>query len=360
MLVTCSSVRAQGVSCIHSGSANDLLRLNIHTTSIIGASSDKHFDHALHHHDPTEEIDLQALELSLFSNLSTYSQLYSTYNLSEDRGKFSGELEEAYIKLYRLPYGFEAKAGRFIHDLGLQGNLHLHDWDFTNSDLVTALFLGEEGILTDGAELSWYYIYENYGVIGLTLAHGDVIESGDDAEFTDAVTSVRSTVHHYVDDFTQHFFGVSAAQGANGFGRKNQVIGFDYTYSWSDSRSVVWNKSVDTSFQIMRRNVQWQEGSARGEDHQLAFSATSIYHFTENWELSSRAEWVEAIYSGNEYQENERFRLSSALTRAFTMIEDNDSKIRLQYNYDEVGSENAHSLWLQFSFSFGRGWNIPN
>jgi hypothetical protein len=363
MLATHSNANAQGGSCIHSGSANDLLRLNVHATSIIGASSDRNFDHALHHHDPAEEIDIQALEFSLFSNLSTYSQLHSTYNLSEDRGDFAGELEEAYIKLHRLPYGFEAKGGRFIHDLGLQGNLHVHDWDFTNSDLVNSLFLGEEGVLTDGAELSWYYIYENYGVIGLTFAHGDVIEPGDEAEFTSGVTSVRSTVHHYVSDFNQHFFGLSAAQGTNGFGRKSQVIGFDYTYSWSDSGSEIWNTSVDTSFQIMRRNVQWQDGSDRGDDNQLAVSASSIYHFAENWNLSGRAEWVDGINSAT-YQEDERLRLSSALTRSFGMLEDDDSKLRLQYNYDEAGSghsaSHSHSLWLQFSFSFGKGWNIPN
>lgn len=362
ILAAFPSVHAQGASCIHSGAANDLLRLDIHTTSIIGASSDRHFDHALHHHDPAEEIDLQALEFSLFSNLSTYSQLYSTFNLSEDRGKFAGELEEGYIKLHRLLYGFETKAGRLIHDLGLQGNLHLHDWDFTNSDLATALFLGEEGILTDGAELSWYYIYENYGVVGLTLAYGDVIEPGDEAEFTDSVTSLRSTVHHYVDDFHQHFLGISVAQGTNGFGRKSQVVSFDYTYSWSDSKSEIWNTSIDTSFQIMQRNVQWQDGAVRGDDDQLALSLSSIYHFAENWKLAGRAEWVEGINSKSTYTEDERLRLSSALTRTFSMLDDNDSKVRLQYNYDEIdgGNDSSHSLWLQFTFSFGKGWQVAN
>ncbi len=359
-LASLSDLYAQSASCIHSGSANDLLRLNLHSTNIIGASSDRNFNHALHHHDPAEELDVQALEFSLFSNLSTYSQLYSTYNISEDRGKFSGELEEAYLKLHRLPYGFEAKAGRFIHDLGLQGNLHVHDWDFTNSDLTSALFLGEEGVLTDGAELSWYYIYENYGVVGITLAHGDVLEAGDDAEFISGVTSVRSTVHHYVSDFHQHFFGLSAAQGKNGFGRNSRVIGLDYTYSWSDSKSEIWNASVDTSFQIMQRNVQWQDGSAKGSDNQIALMASSIYHFSEYWKLSGRAEWVEGIKDNESLEENERLRLSAALTRSFTMIDDQDSKLRLQYNYDKEESDHAHSLWLQFSFSFGKGWTISN
>lgn len=363
-LLPYSYAHAQGSSCVHSGSANDLLRLSVHTKSIIGASSNRNFEHALHHHDPAEELDVQSLEFSLFSNLSTYSQFYSTYTLSEDRGKFFGELEEAYLNLHRLPYGFEAKAGRFIHDLGLQGNLHIHDWDFTNSDLTSALFLGEEGVLTDGAELSWYYIYDNYGVVGLTLAHGQVIEAGEDAEFSNNVTSIRSTVHHYVSDFNQHFIGFTAAQGRNGFGRKSRVVGLDYTYSWSDSGSDVWNSSVDTSFQIMQRNIQWQDGATRGNNDQLAILASSIYNFAENWKLSGRAEWAEGVKSSGSYEEDERLRLSAALTKSFQIIEDNDAKLRLQYNYDEQNSshdnDHSHSLWLQFSFSFGKGWTIAN
>ncbi len=363
-LLPLSHLHAQGASCVHDGSSNDLLRFNIHTTGIIGASSNRNFEHALHHHDPAEELDLQALELNLFSNLTTYTQLYSTYTLSEDRGKFFGELEEAYLKLHRLPYGFEAKAGRFIHDLGLQGNLHIHDWDFINSDLTTALFLGEEGVLTDGAELSWYYIYENYGVIGLTLAHGDVTEQGEDAGFVNGVTSLRSTIHHYVNDFNQHFIGLSAAYGTNGFGRKSRVLGLDYTYSWSDSGSVVWNASLDTSFQIMQRNIEWQDGAQSGDDNQLALIASSIYHFAENWKLSGRAEWVEDVNTTSSYEESERLRLSTALTKSFSIFNDQDSKLRLQYNYEELNAslsnENDHSLWLQFNFSFGKGWNIAN
>ncbi|MGJ8657392.1 MAG: hypothetical protein ACSHX6_13165 [Akkermansiaceae bacterium] len=363
-LLPFSQAYAQGSSCIHNGSGNDLLRLNLHTTSIIGASSDRNFNHALHHHDPAEELDLQALEFSLFSNLSTHTQLYSTYTLSEDRGKFFGELEEAYIKLHRLPYGFEAKSGRFIHDLGLQGNLHVHDWDFSNSDLSTALFLGEEGVLTDGGELSWYYIYENYGVVGLTFAHGDVIEPGEGAEFIDTVTSARATVHHYVNDFNQHFIGLTAAQGTNGFGRKSRVIGMDYTYSWSDAGSEFWNANVDTSFQIMQRNIEWQDGATRGDDEQLAIIASSIYHFAQSWKLSCRAEWVEGVRSSSSYEEDERLRLSTALTKSFRILEDEDAKIRLQYNYDEQDNsqdnDHSHSLWLQFNFSFGKGWDIPD
>jgi hypothetical protein len=363
-LLPFSLASAQDSACVHNGSENDLLRLSIHTTSIIGASSNRNFEHALHHHDPAEELDIQSLEFGLFSNFSTYSQFYSTYTLSEDRGKFFGELEEAYLKLHRLPYGFEAKAGRFIHDLGLQGNLHIHDWDFANSDLSTALFLGEEGVLTDGAEVGWYYIYDNYGVVGLTLATGEVIEPGEDAEFTDNVTSIRSTVHHYVDDFNQHFFGLTAAQGRNGFGRKSRVIGVDYTYSWSDYGSEVWNSSVDTSLQISQRNVQWQEGAARGDDDQIAILLSSIYRFTEDWTLSGKAEWAEGIKSSGAYEEDERLRYSVALTKSFQIIEDNDAKLRLQYNYDELSNssenEHSHSLWLQFNFSFGKGWTIDN
>ena len=353
--------QGHGASCIHEGVSEDILSFNIHTTSVIGANSDREFEQALHHHDPAEEVDLQLIEFSLFSNLNTYTQLFSTYTVSEDRGALSGELEETYLRLHNLPHGFEVKAGRFIHNLGLQGNLHTHDWDFTHSDLTTALFLGEEGVSTDGAELNRYYIYDNYGVVGITLAHGKVTEPGEDGGFTDTVTTVRSTVHHYVDDFNQHFVGLSFAEGTNDFGRETKVVGLDYTYSWNATSYEAQHATVDTSFQITNRNIQWQEGSQRGESNQLAMLVSSIYNFSNNWSLGGRAEWIEGVDTPTSYQENERFRLSAAVTRSFSLFHEEDSKIRLQYNYDEINgdltTDNNHSLWLQFNFSIGTGWS---
>lgn len=363
-----ATASAQGYSCIHDGSDTDILRLSFHATGITGLQSNDDFEHAAHHHDPAEEIDLQAFELNLFSNLSSYVQLNSTYNISEDRGKLTGELEEGFLKLHRLPYGFEAKAGRFIHKLGVQGNLHIHDWQFATSDLTTSLLLGEEGVLTDGAELSWHHIYElgeTHGVLGLTLAHGEVTEeSEDEAGFTNDVTSLRATIHSFITTQHQHFLGLTFAQGDNGFGRDTNVLGFDYTYSWTDAKAEGWAPSVDTSIQITQREIEWQDGGTRGSDDQLAASISSLYHFKENWNAGVRAEWIEDIDNGTTLDESERLRLSTAVTRSLQLFTQNDAQLRLQYNYDETSNSQAeednHSLWLQMTFSFGKGWSADN
>ncbi len=364
----CTTASAQGYSCIHDGSESDLLRLSFHTTGITGLQSNNSFEHASHHHDPAEEIDLQAFELNAFANLSSYTQFNSTYNVAEDRGQLSGELEEAFLKLHRLPYGIEARAGRFIHKLALQGNQHVHDWAFATSDLTTSLFLGEEGVLTDGAELSWHHIYEHgetYGVLGLTLAHGSVTEeSEEDNGFINNITSLRATLHNFVTPQHQHFLGFTFAQGENGYGRDTNIIGVDYTYSWTKSTLEGWTPSVDTSLQITQREIEWQDSGTSGSNNQLAASISSLYHFKENWNAGVRAEWIEGIDNGTNLDEEERLRLSAAITKSLQLFTKNDAQLRLQYNYDQTydsqTDEDNHSLWLQMTFSFGKGWSQEN
>jgi len=377
----CTPLHAQ-LSCNHGGAEDDLLRLTAHANVVVGGGKSGDFNHALHGHDPERGFRLQGLELGAFSNFSTYTQIYGNLNLYEDGSKAEAEWEEGYLKIHRLPYGFEARGGRFYNLVGTQNNIHLHDWQFVDADLMTSTFLGEDGLAINGGELSWYYIYENYGVVGLNLAAGQVVSHSDHAEastgghahgeelagFQGNVLSMRSTVHHYTDDFHQHFIGVSGVIGENGYGKENYVLELDYTYSWNDRDGDTWGKSLDTTIQLGLKNTEWvhpDDSTLSGTGDQTSLMLQSVYGFRENWTVSARAEWIQGLTAGalttggvTEYgiDEDSLRRFSLAVTRQFKFGDSYTGKIRLQYNHDKRDNQDEHSIWLQLGGGASWSW----
>lgn len=369
-------------SCVHGGAEDDILRLTAHVNTAVGGGKSGDFTHALHGHDPERGVRLQGLELGVFSNLSTYTQVYANLNIFEDDGRVESEWEEGYLKIHRLPYGFEARGGRFYNLVGTQNNIHLHDWHFVDADLMTSAFLGEEGMALNGGEVSWYYIYENYGVIGVNLAAGQVVAHdehgseglgehghGDElARFEGNVISLRSTIHHYVDDYHQHFIGVSGVIGENGYGRESYLLELDYTYSWNDRDGDSWGKSLDSTIQVGLKNTEWEhpdDPSIAGDGDQTSLMLQSVYGFHENWTASVRAEWIQGLRDGaltigedTEFgiDEDSLRRYSLAVTRQFKFGEKYTGKVRLQYNYDKRDDLDEHSIWLQLGGGASWSW----
>ena len=381
LLLLNSSLYAQ-ISCNHGGSESDLLRLTAYANMVVGGGQSGDFNHALHGHDPERGFRLQGLEFSAFSNLSTYTQAYANLNFYEDGGEVESEWEEGYLKFHRLPYGFEARAGRFYNLVGTQNNLHLHDWQFADADLMTSTFLGEDGLAINGGELSWYYIYENYGVVGVNLAAGKAVSHGGHAEapgdehshgeelagFQGDILSLRSTIHHYTDDYHQHFIGFSGVIGDNGYGKENYLLELDYTYSWNDRDGDSWGKSLDSTIQLGLKNTDWvhpDDTSLVGAGSQTSLMLQTVYGFRENWTASVRAEWIQAQRAGalttsevTEYaiDEDSLRRYSLAITRQFKFAESYSGKVRLQYNYDERDDQDEHSIWLQLGGGASWSW----
>ncbi len=377
----CYSVNAQ-ISCQHGGNEDDIFRFTANANMVVGGGKSGDFNHALHGHDPERGFRLQGLELGVFSNLTTYTQAYANLNLYEDDGKAESEWEEGYLKFHRLPYGFEARGGRFYNLVGTQNNVHLHDWEFVDADLMTSTFLGEDGMAINGGELSWYYIYENYGVIGINLAAGQIVshdEHGEEpssvhshgeelAGFEGNVISLRSTLHHYVDDYHQHFIGVSGVIGENGYGKENYLLELDYTYSWNDREGTNWGRSLDSTIQIGLKNTKWvhpDDSSLSGNGDQTSLMLRSVYGFRENWTTSARAEWIQGLQDGElttggetEFgiDEDSLRRYSLAVTRQFKFGDNYTGKVRLQYNYDKRDDQDEHSIWLQLGGGASWSW----
>lgn len=375
-LLSAGSLFAQGGSshCAHSGNEDALFQLSVFTSVAAGGGSDRDFRHALHGHDPERGLRLQGIELDAFSNLTSYVQGYVNGNFYLENKSLKGEWEEGYVKVHSLPAGFEIRAGRFLTLTGAQNHVHLHDWSFVDADLMTSQFLGEDALAIEGGELSWFYIYENYGVVGLYVSAGEVVgheeehdlgsvSHGNEGGFEGSVLSFRASIHHYVNDYHQHFVSLSAVLGENGYGGDNDtaLLAAEYTYSWNDRVSESWGPSVDSTVQLMHRTVEWEEAGKSGDSGQLAAMVSSVYNFAPKWDAAARVEWLEGQSEGA-FEAEELKRLSFALTRRFSLAETSkdvaapEGRVRLQYNWDKRGNDDEHSIWLQFNLGHSWSW----
>jgi len=125
-------------------------------------------------HDPNRDGDLvlQSLEPSLSLRWGEYVEGFVTglaYTDMED--DLEWHWEEYFLKFTNLPGGLELRGGRMLSRVGFHNPTHLHSWTAVDAPLVNSLFLGEDGLALEGADLSMYFGDLNPTVV--TLGFGN-------------------------------------------------------------------------------------------------------------------------------------------------------------------------------------------
>jgi len=344
-------------------------------TTTTQSSSPEPSSIAYHSHDPNNSLNLQALELNLNATYNEWlSGMVTSNSFTTAQSGLESELEEAFIKLELLYGDFELRAGRYLNRFGLQNHLHLHSWSFVNANLSTPAFLGPEGLITEGAELSWIKQTDRT-VFSLSTSFGTVLNAHDHSEeenhddlgqeeheaseevfFREHVTSIRAQLIFNHDDFHQHRFGFNGAWGGNGFGRSSSVFSSDYTYQWREQGLEPGGRAFSTGLEFFYREAEWitQDFGLFGKNAQISFMVFGNYQFSDEWSADFRWERlqgdepIEGLVLANDQQ-----RTSVALTRALNLPNTTHSFTRVQYSHDSLGSRTDDTIWFQFGLSLG-------
>ena len=151
----------------------------LHFTAVGGTTTaDSPAELAAHGHDPLDELGIQGIEIGMNLHLDDWLKGFVNINAFTDAaGELDAEWEEGFLKFTALPFGLEARAGRFLNRFGSQNNRHLHSWEFVDSNLSTPAFLGEEGLFTEGAELTWNTDFDR-GFFSLNGSFGNAVSHG--------------------------------------------------------------------------------------------------------------------------------------------------------------------------------------
>ena len=345
-----------------------------------GASSISEEELATHAHDPNQNFNLQGFEVNMNARWSDQIMLnvrMNNYLSLED--ELESELEEAFLELKALPLGLNFKGGRFLPKVGLQNDVHLHAWDFVNASLNNTQFLGEEGLLIDGAELSKKF---ELGASALTFstAYGAVVEHDHEEEeggdhdhgsettqfnANSQVFSFQADWDYAYSDTHQYKWLVSTAVGQNGYrgDRDSLLVSSDWQYSYDSNGYDKGGQKIQLTGSWYYRDVEWaheEDDDPFGSNAHIGLGAGINYSWNDAWQLASRIDYIDGLAEGYVAAEDEHgieieevTRYSLALTRHFTLPDAQNAMARLQVDMSDLESgDQEQSIWLQFGWSW--------
>src|SRR5216683_1295692 len=313
-----------------------------------GASTAKDIDKLeLGGHDPKQRgFTVQNLETVFEGKVDPYFRGQANIVLQIDpHGDTTIEAEEAYLETMSLPWNLQVKAGQFFTEFGRLNPTHPHTWDFVDQPLVNGRFLGEDGLRSAGARLSWLTPTPFYSELFLTLQN-----------------SQGGTAFSFRNDHDgSPFFGRPNTQGrVTSVGDMLFAPRYAASFDLTDAQTfVTWQTEG-----MLRR---FEAGAFPGDLTTPALPRETLidyglysqvaYGFRKGWVAALRGDYVfpekpglyEAIV-GPDPDRASRWRISPNLT----WYPSEFSKIRLQYNYDRRnGIGDDHSVWAQFEFLLG-------
>ncbi len=130
--------------------------------------------------------NLNYVELSLFSIVDPYFDLFTNLAFSED----AIVIEEAYFSTRSLPLGFKLKAGKFLSHFGRVNEQHAHHWDFVELPLIHSMLFGDASLDEVGARISWVAPLDTYVLLGLEILRGENSASFGYQGFSDVNNTV--------------------------------------------------------------------------------------------------------------------------------------------------------------------------
>ena len=369
-------------------SIGDIIWPGFYVNMAAGGSSEEPGDLAVGHHDPNRDgFTLQGLEASASLRANDHIQGFAAFNLSwgTDEEEWTDEWEEYFGKLTKLPGNLELRGGKLLNRFGSRNAVHQHGWTLVDQNLVNARFLGEDGLATEGGDITWYL--PTPFVTALTVSYGDAPshehghghgeeeehhdedeeeEHHADAEeilFEDDFVSANLLIQVNQDDFNQFAFGGSLASGDNGLGDETLIAAANFGYTWRVNGLEPGGRQLSVKTEVMVRDYdagehghedeheeeeeEHEEGP--GGDSEFGITAEVIHSDGEALDVGVRFGFVEGI---DELEIEERYRVSPVLT--YYLTEARNALIRFQYNYDELeDSGSAHSGWAQFQYGFG-------
>ncbi len=364
---------------------------NLHLHGVGGSSSGEVGELSSGSHDPQREtFSAQAIEPGL-SLRTKHVEGFANYLFFQDgEGDWDGEPEEAFGKIVSIPGGFEIKGGRYLARFGALNDRHLHAWDFVDSEMANSRFLGDDGLLMEGAEVSWTLpLGMEPGFTGILSfgfgnavshdhahghGHGDeghehehehdeeeeIPHEGEESYLSDSVVTARAMARYRFDDFHALTGGVSWTGGDNGFGRGTSVFGIDLEYLWRENgiepggRAFRWrNELLWREVGAFSQHDEDDDGvideTFRGTYREAGLHTHAIYTWNDHFDSALRLAWVEGI---DDFGQDGRFRISPSVT----WYPDSGRRIglRTQYNFDAVkGADDGHSLWFQVNIALG-------
>lgn len=340
---------------------------------------------------PDEGLSLGESELNVSANIDDLFFGAFTLGLHSDEGELETEIEEAFIETIGLGQGLTLRAGRFFSELGYLNSFHQHAWDFFDAPLIYTALFGDQ-LIGDGLQARWVAPTDLFVQLGVEALRGDRFPAGG---ITDDVGAWTAFAHTGWDSGASHAFqlGLSywsahdiqdRAGGGHGhgldedtldaafpeahgteFSGDSRIVGIDFVYKWAPNGNLT-EQNFKFQAEFFQRD---EEGAITLEEEppettsidsaQSGGYVQGVYQFIPHWRAGLRYDRLEVDNRGAEPAVLEEAGLAGEghTPRRYSAMIDYSrsefSRLRLQYNRDEVTRDPDHQIILQYIMSLG-------
>lgn len=382
-----------------------ILSPSIYVFGYYGDSSADHpGDFAPGGHDPnrSDALVLQSLEPSLSLRYGNHLEGFVTgLAYTDANDDLEWEWEEYFLKLTNLPGDSEIRGGRLLSRVGFHNSTHLHSWNTVDAPLVNSLFLGEDGLAVEGADLSFYFGASRNNVITLGYGqrpshdhdhgHGGEEEHGEEEDHEDEhhheaggiesfepyrvmddVFTLGFKNLHRFDDFKSVNSALFGGWGENEGGTDSWFAGAGVEFTWRGNGLEPGGKALRWRTEVMLFDSEasahdHEDEHGEEEDHEEDHHEEEEHAEEEGMDVSTWGFTTELVYealpqlhpfgridyiadtSGLAFPEWVRYTFGAT----FPFSQDPSTFIRLQANLDEFGDQSEQAFWAQVGFGWG-------
>ena len=247
-----------------------------------------------------EGVGIDETELNFSASVDNLFRGSTTIALHEHDGSTEVEIEEAYVETMALPYGLNAKAGRFFSELGYLNSHHSHADDFVDRPLPNRAFLdGNYG--DDGVQVSAVLPTDFYSEIGGGVFRGDDFPGGGADGSDIGAWTAYGRVGGDIGDNTSWRLGLSTLQldGAERSANEDMVT-FDgdsglyiadarLTHALGTDQELIFqgeyfHRDEDGNYD----DTDAGTGAVAYDDSQSGWYAQGVYKFHPQWRAGAR------------------------------------------------------------------------
>ncbi len=326
-----------------------------------------------HDHGMENGFNLRHLEIQLSAEMEDYFRATAIAAIDEE----GAELEVAEVETTGLPWGFQAKAGKFFSDFGRINAQHPHQWDFADQPLIYELTLGEHGLNEKGVQLSWRAPTPYPLRFGAEVLQGEnekmyAQQEADELPENDGPRLGVGWVKFSPLQSERHAleFGLFGASGShqeiheegvatNFYDGLNWFAGGDATYTYRSGKDHgQGDATVQAEYFYRGKELDLQSAAGQLEARQDGYYVQGTYGILPRWRTGLR--WEQVGLTNEEQEPGEETATYGDSWRASAMVDFTPSafaRIRFQASNGDYetadGMENVWEAFVQLTVTFG-------
>lgn len=318
-----------------------------------------------------EGLSLAETEITMSANVDDkFTAMLNLPVVIED-GAAGVELEEAWIETLALPAGLALRTGRMLAEAGYLNTRHFHAWDFANQPLVYEAFLGGQYI-DDGLQLRWLTPADFYLEFVGEVLRGGGYPAGGAANSGIGSSTLRMKTGGDVGFSNSWQFGLSwiladSEERESGF--EDAPLAFtgdtdlymvDLVWKWAPNgnareRNVIFQaeylwRNEDGTYTLPEGVYEPWDEDARGWYAQL------VYQPFPRWRFGLRFDSLDGGTADPAFIGTPLYSPGHDPQRYTVMADWSNSefsRLRLQYQLDQVSEEDDSQFALQYIISIG-------